>query len=112
MGEGMFGKIKFALKVIFTTPKPKIEETEYITERKSFRKDYSKYYTKKEKFTMWIWLSTLLIMTGESMIFSIIFWNNLVRFLPLGALIFFFVIYKKNISRLKEKYKKRAIKEG
>ena len=108
----MLERLKYTLKFFFVSPKPRIQETEYISERKSFRIDYGKYYTKKESFTLLMSSVTLLTFTGECLLMSIFLYGDLIRFLFIGALIFFYMVHMKNVSRIREKYKKRAIEEG
>jgi hypothetical protein len=108
----MFQRLKYTLKFFFASPKPKIEETKYRHERKSFKINYDKYYTKKEKFTLLMWSFSLLILTGECLVMSLFLYGNLIRFVFLGALIFFYIVSMKNVSRIRGKYKERAIEEG
>jgi hypothetical protein len=108
----MFQRVKYTIKFFFTNPKPKIEETEYKSEKKSFKIDYDKYYTKKEKFTLLMWSFELMILAGESMYINLFLFGDLMRFAFLGALIFFYLINMKNVSRIRGKYKERAIEEG
>lgn len=105
-------KVTYTLKFFFISPKPKTEETEYRRERKSFRIDYGKYYTKKESFTLLMSSITLLTFTGECLLMSVFLIDDLVRFLFIGALILFYMVHMKNVSRIRGKYKERAIEEG
>lgn len=108
----MFERLKYTLKFFFTSPKPKTEEIEYRSERKPFKIYYEKYYTKKESFTLQMSSITLLTFTGECLLMSLFLYGDLIRFLFVGALIFFYIIHMKNVSRIRGKYKKRALEEG
>jgi hypothetical protein len=108
----MFNKIKYALKVIFTRPKPRIVETEYIKEKKSWKINYDKYYTKKENFILLMWSFTLLALTFEGLAYLFLFPSSLIRFALLLPAIFFLMISNKNHSKIKEKYKKKALEDG
>ena len=74
----MLERLKYTLKFFFVSPKPRIQETEYISERKSFRIDYGKYYTKKESFTLLMSSVTLLTFTGECLLMSIFLYGDLI----------------------------------
>jgi len=108
----MLERLKYTLKFFFVSPKPKVEETEYRSERKSFSIDYGKYYTKKEKFTQIMWSITLLTFTGEVGFYSFFLYQDSMRWLFIGLLILFLILDIKNNNKIREKYKKRAIEEG
>jgi hypothetical protein len=105
VGEGMLERVKYTMKFIFAMPKGEPES-------KAFRINYGKYYTKKESFTMLMWSFTLLALTGECLVMSLFFYGDLIRWLFIGSLVFFYIISMKNVSRIRAKYKKKAIEEG
>lgn len=108
----MLERLKYTLKFFFASPKPRIQETEYRSERKSFKIDYKKYYTKKEKFIVIMWSITLLAFTGEVGFYSFFLYQDPIRWLFIGLLIIFLMLDIKNNNKIREKFRKKAIEEG
>jgi len=108
----MFNKMKYALKVAFTIPKPKIVETKYIREKRSWEINYNKYYTKKERFYLSMWSITMLALLAEGLAYMIMFWDSFVRLALIAPILFFYMISMKNSSRMREKYRKKALEDG
>jgi hypothetical protein len=106
----MLERLKYTLRFIFTMSKPKIEET--ISETKSFKINYNKYYSKKEKFILLMWTISMLTFCSEAMAYLILFWNSIIKMILVVPMIFFYMIYMKNISRIKEKYREKALNKG
>jgi hypothetical protein len=109
----MLERLKYTLRFIFSIPKSKTEET--ISETKSFKVSYTwsnKYYSKKEKFILLMWSISMLAFGFEGMIYLILFWNSIIKMILVVPMIFFYMIYMKNISRIKEKYRKKALDKG
>jgi len=108
----MFERLKYTFKAIFTMPKPKIEETDYFCERKSFNPDYAKYKTKRETFTQVIWSIALLIFLIEAIY---IFWLTdtfyMIKWMFIGCVALFNSISIKNNRRVLERLRERAKRE-
>jgi hypothetical protein len=113
VGGRMLKRLKYTLKFFFVSPKPKIVETRYIKEKKSWKINYNKYYSKKDKFILNMWAITMLTFIIECMIYVfILFWDSLIKLVFLPPMIFFYILYMKNSSKMKDKYRERAIEEG
>jgi hypothetical protein len=108
----MFNKIKYAFKVIFYRPRLKIPEDYVEKPKKSWKINYDKYYTKKENFILLMWSFTLLAISFEGLAYLFLFPSSLIRFALLLPAIFFLMISSKNHSKIKEKYKKKALEDG